>query len=88
MAQDEGELIRLALEQLPDGVVVADAHDYVVTLNAQARLIRGPRSDAGIAFPLLFAGSVTEDVEQGLGALVVFMAGEILSEDQLDSEAG
>lgn len=69
MAQDEGELIRLALEQLPDGVVVADAHDHVVTLNAQARLIRGPRSDASIAFPLLFAGSVTEDVEQGLGAL-------------------
>jgi len=25
MAQDEGELIRLALEQLPDGVVMADA---------------------------------------------------------------
>ena len=69
MAQDEGELIRLALEQLPDGVVVADAHDHVVTLNAQARLIRGLRSDAGIAFPLLFGSSVTEDVEQGLGAL-------------------
>ena len=69
MAQDEGELIRLALEQLPDGVVVADAHDQVVTLNAQARVIRGPRSDTSIAFPLLFAGSVTEDVEQGLGAL-------------------
>src|SRR5450830_1277277 len=69
MAQDEGELIRLALEQLPDGVVVADAHDQVVTLNAQARVIRGPRSDASIAFPLLFAGSVTEDVEEGLGAL-------------------
>jgi len=69
MAQDEGELIRLALEQLPDGVVVADAHDHVVTFNAQARLIRGPQSDTGIAFPLLFAGSVTEDVEQGLGTL-------------------
>jgi len=38
MAQDEGELIRLALEQLPAGVVVADAHDNVVTLNAQARV--------------------------------------------------
>ena len=69
MVHDEGELVRLALEQLPDGVVVADAHGHVVTLNAQARLIRGPRSDAGIAFPLFFAGSVTEDVEQGLGAL-------------------
>lgn len=69
MAQDDGELIRLALEQLPDGVVVADAHDRVVALNAQARLIRGARSDAVIAFPLLFAGSVSEDVEQGLGAL-------------------
>ncbi|MCX6085494.1 MAG: HD domain-containing protein [Caldiserica bacterium] len=69
MAQDDGELIRLALEQLPDGVVVADAHDRVVALNAQARLIRGARSDASVAFPLLFAGSVTQDVEQGLGAL-------------------
>lgn len=69
MAQDEGELIRLALEQLPEGVVVADAEDRVVALNAQARLIRGARSDASIAFPLLFGGSVTEDVEQGLGAL-------------------
>jgi len=69
MAQDDGELIRLALEQLSDGVVVADAHDRVVALNAQARLIRGARSDASVAFPLLFAGSVTEEVEQGLGAL-------------------
>ena len=69
MAQDESELIRLALEQLPDGVVVADAHDHVVALNAQARLLRGTRSDASIAFPLLFGGSLTDDVEQGLGAL-------------------
>ncbi|MCX6062688.1 MAG: HD domain-containing protein [Caldiserica bacterium] len=76
MAQDDGELIRLALEQLPDGVVVADAHDRVVALNAQARLIRGARSDASVAFPLLFAGSVTEDVEQGLGALRTGMATE------------
>ncbi len=69
MAQDDGELIRLALEQLPDGVVVADAQDRVVALNAQVRLIRGTRSDASIAFPLLFGDSVTEDVELGLGAL-------------------
>ncbi|HWQ21914.1 MAG TPA: HD domain-containing phosphohydrolase [Clostridia bacterium] len=69
MAQDDGELIRLALEQLPDGVVVADAHDRVVALNAQARLLRGVRPDTSIAFPLLFGGSVTDDIEQGLGAL-------------------
>ncbi len=78
MAQDEGELIRLALEQFPDGVVVADAHDHVVTLNAQARLIRGSRSDAGIAFPLLFGSSVSEDVEQGLGVLRTGTATEFL----------
>ena len=76
MAQDEDELIRLALEQFPDGVVVADAHDHVVTLNAQARLIRGSRSDGGIAFPLFFGSSVSEDVEQGLGALRTGVAQE------------
>ena len=69
MAQDESELIRLALEQLPDGVVVADAHDHVIALNAHARLLRGTRPDASITFPLLFGGSLTDDVEQGLGAL-------------------
>jgi len=76
MAQDESELIRLALEQLPDSVVVADAHDHVVALNARARLIRGSRSDAGIVLPLLFGSSVTEDVEQGLGTLRTGMATE------------
>jgi putative nucleotidyltransferase with HDIG domain len=76
MAQDENELIRLALEQFPDGVVVADADDHVVALNAQARLIRGSGSDGAIAFPLFFGSSVSEDVEQGLGALRTGVAKE------------
>jgi len=76
MAQDENELIGLALEQFPDGVVVADADDHVVALNTQARLIRGSRSDGGIAFPLFFGSSVSEDVERGLDALRTGVAKE------------
>jgi putative nucleotidyltransferase with HDIG domain len=69
MAHDEGTLLRLALEGLPDGVVVADAHDQVVALNARARLIRGDRVIASAAFPLLFASSLPDDVERGMAAL-------------------
>ncbi|MHB8107310.1 MAG: HD-GYP domain-containing protein [Candidatus Cryosericum sp.] len=76
MVQDENELVRLALEQFPDGVVVADADDHVVMLNAQARHVRGSRSDGGMAFPLFFGGSVSEDVERGLDALRAGVAKE------------
>jgi putative nucleotidyltransferase with HDIG domain len=69
MGHDEGTLLRLALEGLPDGVIVADAHDRVVALNARARLIRGDQTRESVAFSLLFAGSPPQDVERGMGAL-------------------
>jgi response regulator RpfG family c-di-GMP phosphodiesterase len=69
MGHDDGTLLRLALEGLPDGVVVADADDRVVALNARARLIRGGQAGDSEAFPLLFTGSLRQDVERGMAAL-------------------
>lgn len=71
MALNESELMRLAVDQLPDGIVVVDASDHVVAQNAQARL-RGARSqDDGAVIFQLFGGSTAEDVEHGLEQLRV-----------------
>jgi len=69
MALDESELMRLAVDQLPDGMMVVDASDHVVGHNAQARLISGIRPDGTPSVLQLFHGSVMEDIERGLEAL-------------------
>lgn len=69
MGHDEGTLLRLALEGLPDGVVVTDAHDRVVALNARARLIRGEATSESASLSLLFAGSPPEDIARDMVAL-------------------
>lgn len=76
MERDAETLLRLALEGLPDGVMVADALDRVVALNAKARLIRGDQTGEPAAFPLLSAGSPPQDIERGMGALRAGMAAE------------
>lgn len=69
MFLDESELIRLAVDQLPDGVVVADASNRVVAHNAQARMITGARPGGDGTLLELFRGQVAEDIERGLEKL-------------------
>ncbi|MHB8107790.1 MAG: HD domain-containing phosphohydrolase, partial [Candidatus Cryosericum sp.] len=69
MGHDEGALLRMALEGLPEGVVVADADDHVVAINARARLIRGDGTRESGTFPLVFAGSPLQDVVCDMKAL-------------------
>lgn len=69
MKDDVNELVRQALEQLPEGVVIADAHDHVVASNARARQFSGRDSVSEAAFPLFFSQASSELVEQGLAAL-------------------
>ena len=69
MGHDDGALLRLALEGLPDGIVVADADDRVVAINNRARLMRDGDAGAPAAPPVLWPGSTTADVERGMRAL-------------------
>ncbi len=69
MKRDEAMLLRLALEGLPDGVIVADAYDRVVALNARARVTRGGEKNMHTALPFLFADAISEEVERGVEAL-------------------
>jgi putative nucleotidyltransferase with HDIG domain len=69
MALDEHELMRLAVDQLPDGIVVVDASDHVVAQNARARLLKTGPGDNGGALVQLFGQSAAEDVKRGLEAL-------------------
>jgi len=69
MALDKGDLMCLAVDQLPDGIMVLDASEHVVGDNAQARLISGIRADGTPQVLQLFHGQAIEDVERGLKAL-------------------
>ena len=69
MGHDDGALLRLALEGLPDGIVVADADDRVVAINNRARLMRGGNAGVPSGPPILWPGSAPADVEPGMRAL-------------------
>jgi len=69
MGHDDGALLRLALEGLPDGIVVADVHDRVVAINARAHLMRGDDADVPAVFPLLRSGSVSGDFQRWMEEL-------------------
>jgi putative nucleotidyltransferase with HDIG domain len=69
MGHDDGALLRLALEGLPDGIVVADADDRVVAINTRARLMRGDDASVPAVAPLLCSDSAHTDVQRGMEEL-------------------
>jgi putative nucleotidyltransferase with HDIG domain len=66
MAQDDGDLIRLAFDTLPDSAVVTNARGLIVALNAAARTLRGSRPLNNAEFPLLFDSAPTVDTLRGI----------------------
>ena len=69
MERNDAELMRLVLDQLPDGIVIAGTDGRVLLVNDAARRITGRHERNALAFPMLFADAVPDDVERGVDAV-------------------
>jgi PAS domain-containing protein len=62
MERDNGDVMRLVLDQLPVGTVIAGTQGRVLLMNGATRHVTGCHGRDTIAFPVLFADAVPEDL--------------------------